>query len=736
MPPKKKQSGSTPVKGTMEDGETATGETSHSPGQLEGSQGLSSARTGETSTSGRVTERHSQGVNPAMVRVFIKLSEDGTNWKAWLTALKAAADGKRARFALDQPQPDTPEDSAIRMMLFESIPDIWMGEVANKDSAYEAVHWLLAKFVGGKNEQSTNRWLRELNGGIRPGESLTHFYHRLLNLRGCLRDNGHIILDGTVSAAIINGLPHGATEPGMFPAAAVTPLEDLLSLILAVAERQGYKDPELGQPLQGSQFVGATAALPPPQGPPQGSSTPAPRHPRPHGDQQPSTRANRDQAGGRGKAHLTCRWCSKKGHFLRDCEERKNWEEARGQQQAMLAAGPWWPNFNYGPPSYHNGPPPGSSTSSVRFFPGAPVAYPGGPVTYPGWQLPSPPPPPSGEHVVISLNVWSPTMHTPEGVSWLVDSGASIHLVNDLSLLHHPVLHQKPIPLHLATSDAKGAIVATGSVCIVSAQKQKLWLHNVQCVPSAISNLISVSSAIGDGAQFETDARGAFVGMRGPEGWTSSIVMLRGLFYLHGVQPVKGVDTLMVNSVEGKGKLHSCELRTLWHGRLGHPGDPSMARLDKEGLVTCINVSLSPCPECPKQCESCIQGKNARPSFGSSTRPAQHALDRVHIDTVGPITPTSLTGERYWVTVVDEFTHHVASLAVKSKDVISGAVRDLLVCWQTQRETIVKCVRTDRGSEFINQGFKDFCAQQGTKLETSAPFTFYRNSGRLYCRIG
>ena len=76
---------------------------------------------------------------------------------------------------------------------------------------------------------------------------------------------------------------------------------------------------------------------------------------------------------------------------------------------------------------------------------------------------------------------------------------------------------------------------------------------------------------------------------------------------------------------------------------------------------------------------------------------------------------------------MDEFTHHVASLAVKSKDVISGAVRDLLVCWQTQRETIVKCVRTDRGSEFINQGFKDFCAQQGTKLETSAPFTPQQN---------
>ncbi len=129
-----------------------------------------------------------------------------------MTALKAAADGKRARFTLDQPQPDTPEDSAIRMMLFKSIPDVWTAEVANKDSAYAAVPWLLAKLVGGKNEQSTNRWLRELNGGIRPGESLTHFYQRLLNLKVCLRVNGHIILDGAVSAAIINGLPDGATE--------------------------------------------------------------------------------------------------------------------------------------------------------------------------------------------------------------------------------------------------------------------------------------------------------------------------------------------------------------------------------------------------------------------------------------------------------------------------------------------------------------------------------------------
>jgi transposase InsO family protein len=97
------------------------------------------------------------------------------------------------------------------------------------------------------------------------------------------------------------------------------------------------------------------------------------------------------------------------------------------------------------------------------------------------------------------------------------------------------------------------------------------------------------------------------------------------------------------------------------------------------------------------------------------------------VDTVGPISPPAITGERYWVTVVDESSHQVASLPVKSKDCIPKAVIDLLRFWQTQRGTVVKCVRTDRGSEFLNQQFKEFCAQQGTKMESSAPYTPQQN---------
>jgi hypothetical protein len=84
---------------------------------------------------------------------------------------------------------------------------------------------------------------------------------------------------------------------------------------------------------------------------------------------------------------------------------------------------------------------------------------------------PGPPsPPPEGMPHVVSYNVLKPCKGRISKQSWLVDSGASVHLVNDLSLLHAPTVHAAPIPLQLATSDATGGITATGSICLLNQQ--------------------------------------------------------------------------------------------------------------------------------------------------------------------------------------------------------------------------------------------------------------------------
>jgi hypothetical protein len=135
----------------------------------------------------------------------------------------------------------------------------------------------------------------------------------------------------------------------------------------------------------------------------------------------------------------------------------------------------------------------------------------------------------------VSITLYARSQ-SPTNLAWLLDSGASIHLVNNLQYLHNAVVYQSPRPLHLATSDAVGGIIAKGSVCLLDARGSQLWLHDVQCVPAATTNLISVSAAIKDGCQFRTDSRGAHVQMIGPETWACAVAMSKGLYYLQRVQ--------------------------------------------------------------------------------------------------------------------------------------------------------------------------------------------------------
>jgi transposase InsO family protein len=88
---------------------------------------------------------------------------------------------------------------------------------------------------------------------------------------------------------------------------------------------------------------------------------------------------------------------------------------------------------------------------------------------------------------------------------------------------------------------------------------------------------------------------------------------------------------------------------------------------------------------------------------------------------------TAVTGEKYWVTVVDEYTHYVAAIPVKTKAEIPRRLKDLLLFWENQSGFSIKCVRSDRGTEFLNQEFKTFCSAQGIKMETSAPGTPQQN---------
>jgi transposase InsO family protein len=341
----------------------------------------------------------------------------------------------------------------------------------------------------------------------------------------------------------------------------------------------------------------------------------------------------------------------------------------------------------------------------------------------------------SGDNVEakVALNICEHRDAVGQSEEWLIDSGASVHIVNDYTLLQNPTVYKEPRPLQLATEGVQSAITATGSVCIVNSEGKPLWLHNVQYVANANTNLISVSSGIRDGIKFiPREDTGAYCAMQGPADWECRLHEKHGLYFLRGVYPTRMAVVAQICTVpertqqkssEGK---HSCRLRKIWHERLGHPGKTASERLSREDLCQGIPVSLIPCSLCETHCDPCVRGKQCRESFPPSNRKSPAVLHRLHADTVAVPTPGD-DGERYFVTLLDEHSNFVCAIPLSSKTNVAAHMIEEIRRWERETGNKVHTIRTDRGTEFMNKTFHAFCTENGIHTEYSAAYTPEQN---------
>ena len=85
----------------------------------------------------------------------------------------------------------------------------------------------------------------------------------------------------------------------------------------------------------------------------------------------------------------------------------------------------------------------------------------------------------------------------------------------------------------------------------------------------------------------------------------------------------------------------------LWHKRLGYLNEGSLKKLKL--IASGIDFKEASLPNCV----SCVERKQARRPFPSSTSKAEELLELVHTDLCGPIEVASLGGSRFFITFVD-----------------------------------------------------------------------------------
>ncbi|KAL8134233.1 hypothetical protein AgCh_009329 [Apium graveolens] len=106
---------------------------------------------------------------------------------------------------------------------------------------------------------------------------------------------------------------------------------------------------------------------------------------------------------------------------------------------------------------------------------------------------------------------------------------------------------------------------------------------------------------------------------------------------------------------------------------------------------------------------------------------AKLALELVHADLCGPISPTTAGGNRYFLLLVDDYSRWMWVYMLKSKDQALLMFKRFKAHVEKGTDKHVKMIRTDRGGEFCSQEFKNFCEDHGIARQYTALYTPQQN---------
>jgi transposase InsO family protein len=162
---------------------------------------------------------------------------------------------------------------------------------------------------------------------------------------------------------------------------------------------------------------------------------------------------------------------------------------------------------------------------------------------------------------------------------------------------------------------------------------------------------------------------------------------------------------------------NSDSLCKLWHRRLGYLHYRAFLVLRK--MVTGLQEFGV---EHVGGCRGCALGKNAKATFPSNDSGSKGILDLVHSNVCGPTSIPSLSGYLYYVTFIDDYSRRTCIFFMKTKDEVFSRFKEFKALVENQTGKKIKILRSDNGSEYTFNEFKNFCKEAGIKRELTVPF--------------
>ncbi|GJT73272.1 retrovirus-related pol polyprotein from transposon TNT 1-94 [Tanacetum coccineum] len=163
----------------------------------------------------------------------------------------------------------------------------------------------------------------------------------------------------------------------------------------------------------------------------------------------------------------------------------------------------------------------------------------------------------------------------------------------------------------------------------------------------------------------------------------------------------------------------------LWHLYLSYLNFGAINHLARHGLVRGLPRLKF---EKDHLCYVCAMGKSKKQSHKPKSEDTnQEKLYLLHMDLCGPMRVASVNGKKYILIIVDDYSRFTWVKFLASKDEAPDFIIKFLKMIQVRLNATVRNIRTDNGTEFVNQTLRDYYEQVGISHETSVARTPQQN---------
>ncbi|KAI7957506.1 hypothetical protein MJO28_004601 [Puccinia striiformis f. sp. tritici] len=294
----------------------------------------------------------------------------------------------------------------------------------------------------------------------------------------------------------------------------------------------------------------------------------------------------------------------------------------------------------------------------------------------------------------------------------VLDSGASHHMLNNLSMFKATSLTSISIVTGNKDDRKELVAIARGPAVLRFNDGNVLELSDALYVPNLTRNLVSLVQLMQHKVVVTGGEHGYTVQI--DDGHSLPVDTSNYILELNGV--IQPPVIALAHSATATSIAQPSELQR-WHNRLGHA---SRARIQ-----VALKGALLPAPTVT--CSACMTGKLTKLAFKSHFRPASAPLEIIHGDLVGPISPATNGGARYFLTLVDQYSGHIHTSVLKLKSDALEAIKAYKLYFERQTGHTIKKLITDGGGEFVNKALSGILAAEGIQHNVSPPYTPQHN---------